>query len=165
MPSKQSHAGISFDKRDMLSGLLMVAMAAGFAWLVLKPQGLALGSARAMGPGYFPLMVTIILAALGLIMIVLSFGRETESMELVPLRSIALVMLGPILFALLVRPLGFVAAVGAMVMISAWSSQRMTWKWAIYTTLGMIVFSVLLFYYMLAMPISLWGDGSILPFQ
>lgn len=165
MPSRQSHAGISFDKKDMLSGLLMVALAAGFAWLVLKPQGLSLGTARAMGPGYFPLMVAIVLAALGLIMIVLSFGRETESIELVPLRSVALVMLGPVLFALLVRPLGFVAAVAAMVMVSAWSSQRMTWKWAIYTTFGMVVFSVLLFYYMLAMPISLWGDGSILPFQ
>jgi hypothetical protein len=165
MPSRQSHPGISVDKKDMLAGALMLALSIGFAWLVLKPQGLSLGSARAMGPGYFPLMVAMMLGALGLIMIVLSFGRETESVELVPLRSVTFVMLGPILFALLVRPLGFVAAVAAMVMVSAWSSQRMTWKWAIYTTVGMVVFSILLFYYMLAMPISLWGDGSILPFQ
>ena len=149
----------------MLAGVLMVALAVGFAWLVLKPQGLSLGSARAMGPGYFPLMISMLLAALGLIMVVLSFGRRNEPIEIAPLRSIAFVMLGPILFAILVRPLGFVVAVAAMVMVSAWSSQRMTWKWAIYTTVGMILFSVLLFYYMLAMPISLWGDGSILPFQ
>jgi hypothetical protein len=150
----------------MLSGILMVALAAGFAWLVLRPgAGLSLGTARAMGPGYFPLMISALLASLGLIMMVLSIGRESEAIEIAPLRSLALVLLAPVAFGLIVRPLGFVAAVAAMVMISAWSSYRMTWKWAIWTTLGMIAFSTLLFFYMLAMPISLWGDGSILPFQ
>mgnify|MGYP002391837026 CR=1 FL=1 len=143
----------------------MIAAAAAFAWIILRPQGLSLGSARSMGPGYFPLMVAMILAALGLIMVVNAFGRSTDDTEIAPLRSILLVSLGPVAFGLLVRPFGFVAAVAAMVLISAWASFRMTWKWAIYTTAFMTVFSVVLFYYMLAMPVSLWGDGSILPFQ
>lgn len=166
MAHRHARAARSFDVKDMVAGLLMVALAAGFAWLVLRPgTGLSLGSARAMGPGYFPLMICIILAALGMIMIVLSFGRESEAIDVAPFRSVALVLLSPVAFGLIVRPFGFVAAVAAMVMIAAWSSYRMTWKWAIWTTLGMVAFSVLLFVYMLAMPVSLWGDGSILPFQ
>jgi hypothetical protein len=98
-------------------------------------------------------------------MVVGSFGRPTGETNLVPLRSFLLVLLAPVAFGLLVRPFGFVAGVAAIVMISAWSSFRMNWKWAILTTIGMTAFSVLLFYYMLKMPVTLKGDGSILPFQ
>jgi hypothetical protein len=118
-----------------------------------------------MGPGYFPLMISMILAALGLIMVVSAFGRGTSDTTLVPFRSLALISLGPIAFGLLIRPIGFIVAVAAMVMISAWASFRMNWKTAILTTAFMTVFCVGLFYYLLKMPITLWGDGSILPFQ
>lgn len=155
----------SIDFKEVLSGLLMIAAAAGFAWIVMRPGGLSLGTARSMGPGYFPLMVSMILAALGLIMIVTSFGRGTGEIQLVSLRSISLVLLAPIVFGLVVRPLGFIVAVASIVMISAWASHRMTLKWAVLTTIGMTAFSVFLFYYMLKMPVTLWGDGSILPFQ
>jgi hypothetical protein len=165
MVEKSSSIGSSFDRKDVLSGMLMIAAAATFAWFILRPGGLSLGSARAMGPGYFPLMISMILAALGLIMVVGAFGRGTSETHVVPFRSLALISLGPISFGLLIRPIGFIAAVSVMVLISAWASFRMTWKTAILTTAFMTVFSVLLFYYLLKMPITLWGDGSILPFQ
>ncbi len=50
-----------------------------------------------------------------------------------------------------------------MVMIAAWSSLRMTLLGAIYITIGMTIFSTALFYYVLKMPVTLLGDGSILP--
>ncbi len=62
--ASKREAASSVDLKELLSGLLMVGIAAAFAWLVLRPQGLALGSARSMGPGYFPLMIAIILAGL-----------------------------------------------------------------------------------------------------
>lgn len=154
----------TIDLKELLSGLLMIGIAAFFAWIVVRPGGLSLGSARAMGPGYFPLMVTAALAALGLIIMIHAFGRPTQPMALVPLRSFVLVLGAPIVFALLVRPFGFVIAVASIVMISAWASFRMTLSWAIYATIGMTVFCTVLFRYLLSMPVSLWGDGSILPF-
>jgi hypothetical protein len=155
----------SVDLKDVLSGVLMIAAAAGFAWIVLRPSGLSLGTARSMGPGYFPLMVSMILAALGLIMVVTSFGRATPAINIVPLRSMILVLGAPVVFGAIVRPLGFVAAVACIVMISAWASYRMTVKWAVLTTIGMTIFCVVLFYYLLAMPVSLWGDGSMVFFK
>lgn len=153
------------DLKEVFSGLLMIAAAAGFAWIVLRPGGLSLGTARSMGPGYFPLMVSMILGALGLIMIVTSFGRKTGEINFVGVRSFALVLGAPVAFGLVVRPLGFVLGVAVIVMIAAWASHRMTLKLAALTTIGMTAFSVFLFYYMLKMPVTLWGDGSILPFQ
>jgi hypothetical protein len=154
----------SVDLKEILSGVLMLAIAGAFAWIVLRPVGgLSLGSARAMGPGYFPLMVTALLAVLGLLLVGHGFARGTDDFTLVPLRSILLVLLAPVAFALIVRPLGFVIAVATLVMIAAWSSMRMTMSWAIYTTIGMTIFSTALFYYVLKMPVTLLGDGSILP--
>jgi Tripartite tricarboxylate transporter TctB family len=150
--------GVSVDLKDVLSGLLMIAFAAGFAWLVLRPGGLALGSARSMGPGYFPLMVSMVLAGLGVIMVVTSFGRATGEVALVPLRSLVLVLLAPLVFAGIVQPFGFVAAISTTVMISAWASYRMTLKWALGTAAGMTIFCIVIFYYLLQMPITLWGD-------
>jgi hypothetical protein len=154
----------SVDLKEIFSGVLMIAIAAAFAWIILKPTGgLSLGSARAMGPGYFPLMVTALLVLLGLLLVAHGFARGTDDITLVPLRSILLVLLAPVAFALIVRPLGFIIAVASLVIIAAWSSMRMTLSWAIYTTIGMTIFSTALFYYVLKMPVTLLGDGSILP--
>lgn len=165
MSASKTGAARSIDVKELVSGLLMVGLAAAFAWVILRPEGLVLGSARAMGPGYFPLMIAILLAGFGLIMIVNCVGSSSEEIAVVPFRSILMVLLGPVAFALLVRPLGFVIGVIAMVGIACWASYRMTLKWAVYTTAFMAVFCVVLFYYLLAMPVSLWGDGSILPFM
>ncbi len=154
----------SIDLKEIFSGLLMIVIAAGFAWIILKPTGgLSLGSARAMGPGYFPLMICALLTFLGALLLLHGFARGTDSINIVPFRSLLLVSLAPIAFALLVRPLGFIIAVSTMVMIGAWSSLRMTLIGSIYITIGMTIFSTVLFYYLLKMPISLFGDGSILP--
>jgi hypothetical protein len=154
----------SVDLKEIFSGVFMIAIAAAFAWIILKPTGgLSLGSARSMGPGYFPLMVTALLAALGLLLVAHGFARGTDEISLVSLRSLLLVLLAPVAFALLVRPLGFIIAVATLVMIAAWSSMRMTLSLAIYTTIGMTIFSTVLFYYVLKMPVTLLGDGSILP--
>jgi hypothetical protein len=165
MLDKPLFSSKSVDLKDVLSGILMILFAAGFTWIVLRPGGLSLGSARSMGPGYFPLMVCFVLAALGLIMIVTAFGRPTAPYHLIPLRSLVLVLVAPVVFALIVRPFGFIAGVSAIVMISAWASYRMDLRLAVLTTIGMTVFSTVVFYYLLKMPVSLMGDGSILPFQ
>jgi hypothetical protein len=154
----------SVDLKEIFSGVLMIAFAAAFAWIILKPTGgLSLGSARAMGPGYFPLMICVLLAFLGALLLLHGFARGTDNINLVPFRSLLLVSLAPVAFALLVRPLGFIIAVATMVMIAAWSSLRMTLLGAIYITIGMTIFSTALFYYVLKMPVTLLGDGSILP--
>jgi hypothetical protein len=155
----------SIDLKETLSGLLMIAAAGFFAWVILRaPGGLSLGSARSMGPGYFPLMVSALLAALGLLLFLHGFARGTDSFTLVPLRSFVLVLIAPVAFALTARPLGFIIGVSTMVMIASWASFRMTWQWSIYITVGMTIFSTILFYYLLKMPVTLLGDGSVLPF-
>ena len=74
-------------QKDFASGLMFTVTGAAFAWN--SATGYTVGTAGQMGPGYFPLMISMLLAALGLIMVVLSFGRRNEPIEIAPLRSIA----------------------------------------------------------------------------
>ncbi|HEX5777462.1 MAG TPA: tripartite tricarboxylate transporter TctB family protein, partial [Xanthobacteraceae bacterium] len=70
--------------KDFWCGLLLIAIAAIF---VLGLIDLPIGSAFRMGPGYFPLLLTILLALLGLA--ILSNGLRVEGPEVgaIPLRA------------------------------------------------------------------------------
>lgn len=74
---------------------------------------LNLGTAARMGPGYFPLMLSIALAVLGLAVIAIGFVQDGERPGGLNIRAMVFVGLGVCCFAFAVRPLGLVPAVGA----------------------------------------------------
>lgn len=57
------------DQKEFLAGAIFTVI--GVVW-ALRAMALPLGTATAMGPGYFPLVVAIVLACTGL----LSVGRS-----------------------------------------------------------------------------------------
>ena len=59
-------------QKDFFSGLMFTAVGASFA---LGAKSYEVGDAARMGPGYFPLMLGIILAILGVIITVQSFTQ------------------------------------------------------------------------------------------
>ncbi len=59
-------------QKDFFSGLMFTAVGASFA---LGAKSYEVGDAARMGPGYFPLMLGIILAILGVIITVQSFTK------------------------------------------------------------------------------------------
>ncbi len=83
-------------ERDFFSGLMFIVIGIAFAWGATKYN---IGQAARMGPGYFPLMLGIVLAVLGVIVLFDALVVETEDGE----------KIGKIAW----RPLGFI--VGANV--------------------------------------------------
>jgi len=63
-------------QQDFFSGLMFTAAGLAFAWAA---AAYPLGSAAAMGPGYFPLMLGLVLAALGLLIMFKALVLETET--------------------------------------------------------------------------------------
>jgi hypothetical protein len=59
---------ISFDTTNALCGGLLTAVGLFFAWQAFN---LELGTAFRMGPGYFPLVLAVILTLLGIVILVL----------------------------------------------------------------------------------------------
>jgi hypothetical protein len=146
---------ISFSLKDLVCGLLFRLVAALFATSALRH--LPAGSARNMGPGYCPLMVTVGLAAVGIAVVVRSFARQDFGIRFVPLKSLVLTLSAPFAFAITVKPLGFVAAVALTVFISAWASRRMTLRLSLSLSLFLTILSAVLFHYLLRMPVALLG--------
>ena len=62
-------------QKDFFSGLLFTAVGVAFAWGATK---YSLGTAARMGPGYFPLMLGILMAILGGVITFKALVVETE---------------------------------------------------------------------------------------
>jgi hypothetical protein len=140
--------------KDVSAGLLFIAIAALFAFGTLE---LELGTARKLGPGAFPLMLSGVLGLLGLIIMAKGFRNPVAHEMTLPWRGILLIALAPILFGLTVRGVGMVAAIAIVVAVSAYSSRRMSLKLAAALIVGLTLFCVLVFHIGLGLPVRLVG--------
>ena len=147
--------GVRVDLKELAAGLLLILVAAAFAVSALR--NLSLGTAGSMGPGYFPLLVTMPLALIGLIVAARAFGRGNAPQETVRPLAFVLVLAAPVAFALTVKGLGFVGAIALTVLTSAWASRAMTLRTALITTAVLAVLCVGIFYHLLRMPLVLFG--------
>lgn len=76
-------------QRDFFAGLMFTAFGVAFAW---GATNYSIGQGARMGPGYFPLVLGILLSILGLLVVVGAFVTDTEDGE--PVGSIAWKPLG-----------------------------------------------------------------------
>lgn len=154
---------IQNDRADLVSGLLIAS--AGVAVTVYAASNYPLGTLRRMGPGMFPTGLGVTLALLGLVLAFNSWrslcavsggARMPVRFEL---RTAFLCVAGVVAFALLLRPLGLVPAVLAVVGISALSDRRNTLLAIAALVLFLSVLAVLIFKLGLGMtfPLFAWN--------
>jgi putative tricarboxylic transport membrane protein len=97
-----------------------------------------------MGPGFFPVAVGVALAALGLAIIAEVRHSSAPAPDL-PLRPMALIVAGLVVFAVLVGRAGLVPATLALVLISAFADRAMTPLRALVSALGITAMGYLVF--------------------
>ncbi len=142
------------DGREVACGAAFLLIAGLFAY---GSMDLPMGTAVRMGPGYFPLMLAIILAGLGAIIVVKGLGRAPSPIGGVPWRGIVFISLGPIVFGLTVRELGMAAAIALVALIATLASARAGWRLAAILTVSLTAFCVIVFSYGLGLPYALVG--------
>lgn len=109
--------------RNLLGGLLFIAL--GLATIAIA-RGYPMGSATRMGPGYFPQMIGIGIALLGLALAVqgvLARAAAEERATGLALRPIIAVMSAIAAFAWLVEGWGLLAAISALVLLARLSRR------------------------------------------
>lgn len=143
------------DLKDLAGGAAVSII--GVFFLVTATRQLDIGSAFQMGPGYFPMMLGGILALLGVLQIIRSFGRSTSTFGTVPWRAIVLTCLGPIIFGLTIEGLGLVPSLALTVVAAALASDEVNIKRLTALTIAITVFCVLLFHFALSLSIPLFG--------
>jgi hypothetical protein len=142
--------------KDFGAGLLYLGFAVAALWIGRK---YALGSAGRMGPGFFPTMLAVLLAAIGAISLIRAFLRPGPVMTGFAWKPLALVLAGTALFGTLINTAGLVIALLALVLLSAAASEKFRFDWwAVLGLLGLIAFCSLVFVKGLGVPAPLIGS-------
>ena len=150
---------------DLAAGAIFFAI--GAASLFYAVTQLAVGSAAAMGAGYFPLVLSAALALVGAAIAVhgyLASGPTAPadvSARPVPWRAIALVSLGPILFALTLKGLGLLPSIVLLCVVSGAASRQFDARRAIILVIALTSISVAVFSYGLDLPYPLLGSWLV----
>jgi hypothetical protein len=109
-------------QREFTAGLIFFCI--GSVWLAGSLDH-RIGSATAMGPGYFPFVVSLVVAALGIASVIRSLTlADTDTLEPWPLAALLFVLGGVVGFGLLLQSAGLIAAAAVLILLSCWSRLR-----------------------------------------
>lgn len=123
--------------KDICSGVIFIIIAGLFMLNALK---LPMGTSVRMGPGYFPLVLCVLLAALGVLTILKGLRQATDPPTRAAWGGLILITAAVIAFGVLVAPLGFIPALAIAVMISLFASVHMTFKLGVALIVGIVTF-------------------------
>ena len=139
--------------KDFWSGVMFCGFA---AVALLAARGYALGTAGKMGPGYFPLLLGLVLAGLGLLLIGRSLVLDGEPVPRLHLLPIAVIAFAVALFGLMIEPLGLVVTLAILTIVTAWAGPEFRLAESAVLAVALIAFSIGVFVYLLGLPLALW---------
>jgi hypothetical protein len=139
--------------RDLLAGLLFIAIGAIGAWMAAS---YAFGSTLRMGPGYFPTVLSWGTILLGAIIALRSLAAQGDPLTRVGWRPLAMVLGSIVTFGLLINRTGLVIAIIATSIVGGLASREVGRIELVLLSLGLAVFCVLVFVYGLSQPFDLW---------
>jgi Tripartite tricarboxylate transporter TctB family len=147
------------NKADFAAGLLFILFGAVFG---LTALGLDMGTTLRMGPGYFPMVLAVILTGLGVAIVISAFASVGEEMGTYAWRGMVFILTAPVFFGLTVRGLGFVPSIFATTLIAALAGAKQRLPSALVLALAVTIFTTLVFSYALGLPFRRFGPW--LPF-
>lgn len=133
---------------DLLTGLLFCILGLGAIYL---GADYPIGTAARMGAGYFPLMISVCLIALGLVLVVRSFVTATEPLGEIAVRPLAIVVASTLLFAFLIEDYGFPVAGAVLVLGVALAGPGFKPIQMLLLTIGLVAFCIVVFVYLLGL--------------
>jgi hypothetical protein len=146
---------MKINTKDLAAGSMFAGIGLFFvisAWLTLP-----IGQAFAMGPGYFPLVLGVVLTICGLGIAAAGIGKPAEMFGRVSWRGLVLVMASIIFFGVTVRGLGFAPALFVSVLFAALASGRLSGRTSLIVSAVLTVFCVGVFIYALRLPYPIIG--------
>ena len=151
-------------QKDFFSGLMFGVVGIAFAW---GATNYTVGSAARMGPGYFPLLLGVILAIFGAIIMFYSLVVETTDGEKITgfvWRPIVYILGSNVAFGILLGglpklglpPIGLIAAIYALTLIASKAGTEFKLKDVLILATGLSVLSYLAFIKLLNLQMPVW---------
>ncbi len=145
--------------KDLLAGLIFIAFGLAFGYASLTYD---IGTALRMGPGYFPLILSLVILLLGIVIVVQSFFTGPDEIPLgrVPWLGLILLIGGLVFFGATVRGLGLAPSLFVTVFMSAFASQRTGIVGALVLAAALTLICIAIFIWALGMPLAVVGPWA-----
>ncbi|MBC5766257.1 tripartite tricarboxylate transporter TctB family protein [Ramlibacter albus] len=151
-------------QKDFFSGLMFMTIGVAFAW---GSTTYNIGEGARMGPGYFPLLLGIVLTLLGGGILFESLVVETPDGEKIgkwAWRPLAFILLANFAFGVLlggvpalhIPAMGLIVAIIALTFISAFAGDEFNWKEIAVLSGILAVGSYLAFVWLLKLQFPVW---------
>jgi hypothetical protein len=142
--------------KDFWAGVLYLVFG-GVALIIGRDY--SLGTALRMGPGYFSIVLSIMLMAIGSVVFIRSFLVRDDALPPLALKATILVIGSVLLCSYLLPRAGLIVALTVLMLGAAAASRkfRSEWKRMLLLTIGTIIFCILVFVYLLGVPLPLLG--------
>ena len=112
------------DKTEFLSGLLLVGFGSG---ALLIARNYRIGTAFRMGPGYFPVVLALLLIAIDIVMALSAFRPGEGKVHRVAWRPLFVVTGATVLFGLIINGAGLLLTTLALVVASRFARPGYPW--------------------------------------
>ncbi len=138
--------------KDFWSGVMFFLTGAG---AILIARHYPFGSTLRMGPGYFPIVLSVILMVFGVYVMLRGLRKSEKIQGNWSIRALIVLPFSMALFGILMELAGFVPALVALVFVSAASGREFKFKEVLLLTLFLGVLSVAMFIWGLGLPYPL----------
>lgn len=151
-------------QKDFFSGLMFMGVGVAFAW---GASGYTVGGAAKMGPGYFPLVLGVLLAILGSIITFKALVVETVDGDKIgsfAWRPLIFIILANVVFGVMLGglprfglpPFGLIAGIYALTIIACLAGDGFKLKEALLLATILAIFSYLAFIKLLNLQFPVW---------
>lgn len=151
-------------QKDFFSGLMFIAVGGAFAWGATNYQ---IGHSAQMGPGYFPLLLGILLAVIGSVIMFKSLVVETEDGDKIGAfawRPLVFILSANIVFGIMIGglpsiglpSLGLILGIFALTLIACHAGDRFNLKEALALASVLSVMSYGAFIMLLKLQFPAW---------
>ncbi|HET6599707.1 MAG TPA: tripartite tricarboxylate transporter TctB family protein [Burkholderiaceae bacterium] len=146
-------------QRDFIAGLLFTIAGVAFG---IGSANYSMGSSARPGAGYFPLLLSVVMALLGAVVLFKSLVIETEGGD--PVGDIAwkplLVIVGAIVvFGATITRLGLVLSVPLLIIITSFAGDEFHWRSVLISAVILTFASWAIFIWGLGLTIPVWPNS------
>lgn len=136
------------------SALFLILIALSILWF---GRDLSIGSLTFMGPAYIPFLLAGCLLVLGALIAIRSMGNAGEQIGSIAWRPVIAISAAILAFAFLLERTGLLPAATSAVFLSALATPQYRLYEVLALSVGMAVFSAVLFVGLLGVPVSVWA--------
>jgi hypothetical protein len=147
-------ASLIRNPKDFGAGLLFLGLGAAFVYI---GQDYRMGTARSMGPAYFPVVLGALLGVVGAATLIRALIRPGEPLKGFALKDAVLIIGSAVLYGLLLRTAGLPVAIVVLVLVSGLASIHFRWVSFVLLAVGLAAFCSLVFIQGLGLPMPLVG--------